>query len=160
MPHIHTDPGQIDFTADTFVVHVPSERVLVRYHDKHDMWLVPGGHIELTETPSDAAVREVFEETGLSVTLWKGNQLFEYENERYLELVPPVASSVHDIQPGHRHVSFVYFATSETTEIVEPDNQEKSRGCLWLTRAELMEHPNIHETIKWYGAKALDILAN
>lgn len=159
MPHIHTELGQIDFTADTFVVHIPTKRVLIRYHDKHDMWLVPGGHVELTETPPEAAIREVREETGLVVTLWKGNQLFEYENERYLELVPPVAASVHDIRPGHRHVSLVYFASSETTEIVEPDGREKSRGCLWLTRDELMKHPDIHETIKWYGAKALDILA-
>lgn len=159
MPHIHTEPGQIDCTADVFVVHVPTKRVLVRYHDKHDMWLVPGGHIELHEVPPEAAVREVLEETGLAVTLWKGNQLFEYQNERYLELVPPIALNVHDIGPDHRHLSLVYFATSETTDISEPDGHEKSRGCLWLTRDELMTHPDIHETIKWYGAKALDILA-
>ena len=49
MPHIHTKPGQIDYTADSFVVHVPTKRVLIRYHDKYDMWLVPGGHIELDD---------------------------------------------------------------------------------------------------------------
>lgn len=159
MAHIHTEPGQIDFTADTFVVFVSEKRVLIRYHDKHDMWLVPGGHIELNETPPTAALREVKEETGLDVILWKGNQLFEYQNERYTELVPPVASSVHDIMPGHRHVSLVYFATSSTMEVVEPDGEEKSRGCLWLTKAELLAHPDIHDTIKRYGVKALDTLA-
>lgn len=159
MPHIHTAPGHHDYTADTFVVHVTSKKVLIRYHDKHDMWLVPGGHIELNETPPEAALREIKEETGLEATLWKGNQLFEYENERYTELVPPIASSVHDILPGHRHVSLVYFATTETMDIVEPDGQEKSRGCLWLTKEELLAHPDIHDTIKWYGAKALEILA-
>lgn len=160
MPHIHTEPGQIDFTADTFVVFVPEKRVLIRYHDKHDMWLVPGGHVELNETPVEAAVREVKEETGLTVTLWQGNQFFEYVNERYMELAPPVAMSVHDISPGHRHVSLVYFATSSTMEVVEPDRGEKSRGFLWLTKEELLAHPDIHDTIKRYGARALDTLAS
>lgn len=158
MPHIHTKPGHIDYTADSFVVHVPTKRVLIRYHDKYDMWLVPGGHIELDETPNEAALREIKEETGLDAVLWKGNQLFEYENERYLELVPPVASSVHDIAPGHRHVSLVFFATTESTDIIEPEGKEKSRGCLWLSRDELLAHPDIHDTIKWYGAKAIDTL--
>lgn len=159
MAHIHTGPGQIDFIADTFVVYVPEKRVLIRYHDKHNMWLVPGGHVELDEDPNQAALREVREETGLEATLWQGNQLFQYRNERYLELIPPVAMSVHDIMPGHRHVSLVYFATSATMEVVEPDGGEKSRGCLWLTKEELLAHPDIHETIKWYGAQALDTLA-
>ncbi len=159
MPHIHTNPGEIDFTADTFVVYIPEKRVLIRYHDKHDMWLVPGGHVELDETPVEAAEREVKEETGLDVTLWEGNKLFTYQNERYTELTPPVAMSVHDIMPGHRHTSLVYFATSGTMEVVEPDGAEKSRGCLWLTKDELIAHPDIHETIKWYGAKALETLA-
>jgi hypothetical protein len=44
-------------------------------------------------------------------------------------------------------------------EIVEPDGEEKSRGYLWLTKAELLAHPDIHETIKWYGVKALETLA-
>jgi ADP-ribose pyrophosphatase YjhB (NUDIX family) len=159
MPHIHTHPGEIDFTADTFVVYVPEKRVLIRYHDKHDMWLVPGGHVELNETPVAAAMREVKEETGLEITLWHGNQLFEYQDERYTELIPPIAMNVHDITPGHRHISLIYFATASTMEIVEPEN-EKSRGYLWLTKEELLAHPQIHDTIKRYGIKALMTLAS
>jgi 8-oxo-dGTP pyrophosphatase MutT (NUDIX family) len=33
------------------------------------MWLPPGGHVERGEIPDNAAVREVFEETGLNVEL-------------------------------------------------------------------------------------------
>jgi len=33
------------------------------------VWLLPGGAIEPAETPADAAVREMFEETGLFVRL-------------------------------------------------------------------------------------------
>ena len=37
--------------------------------EDYGLWNLPGGHIEATETVQEAAVREAFEETGLSVTL-------------------------------------------------------------------------------------------
>lgn len=43
---------------------------LLMVHDKDsDAWTLPGGIMEPGETPGDAAVREVFEETGMSATL-------------------------------------------------------------------------------------------
>jgi ADP-ribose pyrophosphatase YjhB (NUDIX family) len=36
-----------------------------------DDWCLPGGFIEARESPDEAAVREVFEETGLEVTIKK-----------------------------------------------------------------------------------------
>ena len=47
----------------------PEGRVLLARHAEGDVWLLPGGAIEPAETPADAAVREMFEETGLLVRL-------------------------------------------------------------------------------------------
>jgi ADP-ribose pyrophosphatase YjhB (NUDIX family) len=44
-------------------------RVLVVRHSEGGVWLLPGGAVEPTEVPADAAVREMFEETGLLVRL-------------------------------------------------------------------------------------------
>jgi 8-oxo-dGTP pyrophosphatase MutT (NUDIX family) len=44
-------------------------RVLMARHSEGDLWLLPGGAVEPAETPADAAVREMFEETGLFVRL-------------------------------------------------------------------------------------------
>lgn len=44
-------------------------RVLLARHVEGDVWVLPGGAIEPAETPADAAVREMFEETGLLVRL-------------------------------------------------------------------------------------------
>jgi ADP-ribose pyrophosphatase YjhB (NUDIX family) len=44
-------------------------RVMLARHAEGDVWLLPGGGIEPGETPADAAVREMFEETGLVVRL-------------------------------------------------------------------------------------------
>lgn len=44
-------------------------RVLLVRHAEIGIWMTPGGAIEPAETPADAAVREVWEETGLEVRL-------------------------------------------------------------------------------------------
>jgi len=44
-------------------------RVLLARHVEGDVWVLPGGAIEPAETPADAAVREMFEETGILVRL-------------------------------------------------------------------------------------------
>lgn len=44
-------------------------RVLLVKHRDTDLWVAPGGAIEPGETPANAAVREMWEETGLVVDL-------------------------------------------------------------------------------------------
>jgi 8-oxo-dGTP diphosphatase len=52
------------------VIHDPTGRLLLvqRGHDPHrGLWSLPGGRIEAGESPEQAVVREVREETGLEV---------------------------------------------------------------------------------------------
>ena len=44
-------------------------RLLLGRHSDRNVWVIPGGLVEPEEPPSDAAVRETFEETGLIVEL-------------------------------------------------------------------------------------------
>lgn len=161
------EPGQIDYTVDVFVVY--QNKVLYRYHDKHNKLLMPGGHIELNEVPEQAALREVFEEVGLNITLFNPQNLLLAEKDEdsekigsteneYRELLPPQAMNIHYISESHRHLGFVYFATSKTDKIIEPEGEEKSSGCIWLTKNEIVAHPELHESMKNYGLKALELL--
>ena len=45
------------------------QRVLLARHADRNIWVAPGGLIEPSELPADAALREVWEETGLLVEL-------------------------------------------------------------------------------------------
>ena len=44
-------------------------RLLLARHAEGDVWLLPGGTVEPGEVPADAAMREMWEETGLRVRL-------------------------------------------------------------------------------------------
>jgi ADP-ribose pyrophosphatase YjhB (NUDIX family) len=46
-----------------------NDRVLLVKHADFEQWTTPGGAIEPEESPADAAVREMYEETGLHVQL-------------------------------------------------------------------------------------------
>jgi 8-oxo-dGTP pyrophosphatase MutT (NUDIX family) len=43
-------------------------KIYLGHHIKADDWIPPGGHIEIGETPSDAAVRECQEELGIKIS--------------------------------------------------------------------------------------------
>jgi ADP-ribose pyrophosphatase YjhB (NUDIX family) len=89
MPHINK---LIDYTVETFVVY--NNKVLLRFHDKYNVWLSVGGHVELNENPNQAAVREVKEEVGLDVVLFDQTGLAKKHNEDYAELIPPVFMNI------------------------------------------------------------------
>tara|TARA_B100000315_G_scaffold250024_1_gene282134 strand:- start:671 stop:1231 length:561 start_codon:yes stop_codon:yes gene_type:complete len=44
-------------------------RVLLEHRSDNGFWGLPGGHVEIGEPVADAAVREVYEETGLRVRI-------------------------------------------------------------------------------------------
>ncbi|QQG50162.1 MAG: NUDIX domain-containing protein [Candidatus Berkelbacteria bacterium] len=154
MPHIH---DLIDFTVEAFVVH--KNKVLLRKHDKYNMWLSVGGHIELDEDPNQAALREVKEEVGLDVKII-GEAINIPENgPEYMELIPPLFLNRHRINPNHEHVTLVYFATSDSDKLNLTDGEEKSDDCRWFTQSELKELEGLRPSVKAQALLALQRLA-
>jgi len=151
MPHIHE---KIDFTAEVFIVH--KNKVLLRKHDKHKVWISVGGHIELDEDPNQAAVREVEEEVGLKVKL--AGEAMQKGDIDYLELIPPKYLNRHKINQTHEHVTLVYFATAENDEIIQPE-REKSEDIRWFSLEDL-EKEKLRPNIKFYAQQALKELGD
>jgi len=101
------------FTVAVFVVW--ERKTLLHFHRKLAMWLPPGGHIEQNELPDEAAVREVFEETGLRVEL-VGERREDVEDP--VQLHRPAGVQLENIGPDHQHIDLIYFARPQgSTEI-------------------------------------------
>jgi 8-oxo-dGTP pyrophosphatase MutT (NUDIX family) len=93
------------FTVAVFVVW--EEKVLLHRHRKLGMWLPPGGHIEEGELPDEAAVREVWEETGVRVEL-VGERREDISDP--VQLHRPAGVQLENIGPNHQHIDLIYFA--------------------------------------------------
>ncbi len=59
----------LEIPAVSVLVLDDERRLLLVRHVEGDVWTTPGGAVEPEETPADAAVREMWEETGLAVEL-------------------------------------------------------------------------------------------
>ena len=149
MPHIH---DKIDSTVEVLIVY--NNKVLLRRHDKYDIWLSVGGHIELDEDPNQAAIREVRQEVGLDIELV--GDVPQFEEEDYKELIPPIFLNRHRINPTHEHVTLTYLAKSETDEI-NPSKTEVSRELRWFSREEIESNSyKIKDSIRFYALRALE----
>jgi 8-oxo-dGTP pyrophosphatase MutT (NUDIX family) len=150
MAHIHE---KIDMSVTVYVVF--GDKVLLRMHEKYGQWFGPGGHVELDEDPNEAAVREVKEEVGLAVELWKGNQRFETPiGEDNRQLIPPVGLQRHHTSPSHEHVDLVYFASAGSDDVRVAYEGDRSDEWRWLTDAELAGL-TLRPDVEFYAREAL-----
>jgi 8-oxo-dGTP pyrophosphatase MutT (NUDIX family) len=151
--------GQVlrHFTVAVFVVH--AERVLMHYHRKLGKWLPPGGHIEDSELPDTAALREVLEETGTRVRLVGPHGLPPAAGVPQ-QLVIPAGVQVEDIYPGHQHIDLVYFAIPDPDDPraaeVDPRLAESDRVA-WYSPPELAALGASDEILAW-TRRALDAI--
>ncbi len=154
MAHIHE---KIDFTVEVFIVH--KDKVLLRMHDKYNIWCSIGGHIELDEDPIEAAYREVKEEVGLDVVL-VGKKIPKFDDDNFTILMPPSYLGRHRTGSTHEHVVFVYFASCHTDVVTDSVlEHEKGAETKWVTKEEL-ETMDLVPNIKFYALEALKELSS
>jgi len=100
---------------------IDNKKVLLIFHPFIKRWFQPGGHIDDGESPADAAIREVYEETGLVCVL-------DSEDPE------PIDIDVHEIpqnpmkgEDAHLHIDLLY--------CLRVSRQEKSAediACAWI----------------------------
>ncbi|RSN19923.1 NUDIX hydrolase [Amycolatopsis sp. WAC 01416] len=116
---------------------VRAGRVLL-LHNERDEWELPGGRLELGETPEECVTREIHEETRISVdaveildswiyhiTVAKKNVFIVTYGCRATTDAPPVLS--------HEHKRVGEFTTDEIPDLVMPDGYKRSIAA-WFTR--------------------------
>src|SRR5262249_54312986 len=101
-------------TASALIVHPPTQRVLLRWHQRQQAWLQVGGHGEPGESaPLEVALREGGEETGLAdLTPWPDARLVH-------TVIVPVPQSGDD--PAHEHADLRFLLTTTEPERARPE---------------------------------------
>jgi 8-oxo-dGTP diphosphatase len=76
------DPAKTFATA--VVIHEDGQRLLLHKREDFRVWGLPGGNIEVGETPEEAVIRETFEETGYHIRITE--LVGEYHRPQYRDL--------------------------------------------------------------------------
>lgn len=127
-------------TGSAVILHPPSGRVLLRWHQRMNGWLHVGGHADPGETdPLTVALREAREETSLpDLAPWPDPQRPQVVQVAVVP-VPPGRG-----EPAHEHADIRYLLSTSHPDRARP---ESAKAALrWLPLAEaisLVGHDNL-----------------
>ncbi|WP_423999222.1 NUDIX hydrolase [Haloarcula salina] len=129
------------FVATVYVV--SDGAVALHEHDKLEMWLPAGGHVDRDELPHAAALRETREELGLDVELVAPQEGIESETVR--SIPQPQHFLLEDInvdadgEVGHQHVDFIFYGEASSRDIDPAPGEQPAADWSWFTPAELRD---------------------
>ncbi len=126
-------------------------RVLLVHHKTYNEWLPIGGHIELNEDPEQALRREVREECGLPIRLLQTAPPIAHPGVK--PIPAPAFMDVHRTHGKHKHIAFVYFATSASARAKLLAREHHS--LRWFTSKDLTDRQyRVTPSIQFYCRKA------
>jgi 8-oxo-dGTP pyrophosphatase MutT (NUDIX family) len=133
----------VHLTASAIVVHVASDRVLLRWHAKFQRFMQVGGHGDPGEwDPLAIALREASEETGL-----RDLQPIERAGRRVAsELIHVAVRPVpaYGEEPAHEHADLRFLLETHLPEDAQPETPTAPiRWMSWDEAIEVVENENL-----------------
>lgn len=126
-----------EFCATVYVLNQQRDALLFVLRRKppfQGQYLPPGGHLEMNETPDEAAIREVSEETGYDIRiLSRSDEFFREEGVSMLSI--PINVQIERIDEEHDHIDFIYAGVAISKR------NEGTEEVAWITEAELVDYP-------------------
>ena len=129
-------------TASALIVHPPTARVLLRWHQRQQAWLQVGGHGDPGESdPLAIVAREAQEETGLpDLAPWPDSEI------KHVVIVDVPAGKG---EPPHQHADVRFFMATQAPDAAAPGEVRTPRcgGCPCPKARDLTSEPNLQETL-------------
>lgn len=148
------------FVATVYVVN--DGAIALHEHEKLEMWLPPGGHIDRDELPHEAAKRETREEIGLDVELVTA-ETESLESAAARSLPQPQHLllediNVHEDGVGHQHIDFVYYGRVESRDISPADGETPASAWEWFSAEELDGNERFPADVRKAGKRAVEMV--
>lgn len=138
------------FTA-TGIVFNSQKQILMIYHNKLQVWLPPGGHIEENEIPDDAVLREIYEETGIKAKILPNKQDLELSDDDCRELKRPFTVLLENIEGdwSHNHIDLVYICTALNEDFTIQESEASDIGWFSVEQVlTLKTYENVKQSIQ------------
>lgn len=129
--------------CDIFIVNENSQVLLIKRSDS-DLWALPGGFIDLGETPEQCVARECFEETGFTVSVECLLGVFSSNKYEYVHYKWKENEIIHllftgKIEGGEAKTSsettdIQWFGRGDLPEIFDGHSKRIEIGFLHLTK--------------------------
>lgn len=140
------------FTSTVFVVF--QNNIALHWHEKVNMWLPPGGHIDINEDPIQAATRECKEEMGIDISIFS-NSKYKFNDKNLKNIYPPetiLLESVEDPKIGsHQHIDFIYFGYPVESNFTLSDE------WIWVDHQQLSDDVKFKNPYSKYFAPPNDV---
>ena len=130
-----------------------SGHVLLSHRRDLDLWNLPGGGVEQDETPWDAAIREVREETGLEVEVERLVGIYSKPGRNGITLCFECIITGGSLQVSDEADEHRYFALKNLPQRLSPNQREYVRDWASETTPTMrrQEGPPTREWLKTLG---------
>jgi 8-oxo-dGTP pyrophosphatase MutT (NUDIX family) len=137
----------LHITGSALAVHLPSRRVLLRFHERVGSWIQLGGHGEAgEEDPFVVARRESIEESGLLDL-----RAPDPAAPRLVQVVL-VEVGASGREPAHQHLDLRYLLLTEQPESARPESP--SAPLRWVEVDDAPAHAREENLLPLFGAAA------
>jgi len=110
------------YTVDIIIIQSGKVLLIKRAHPPYEgKWALPGGFMDMDETPEQAAIRELEEETGVIVKSLKQFRTY----------------GAIDRDPRHRTISTVYYAVLDDKLSITPKAGDDAAEAEWFSLNKL-----------------------
>ena len=148
------------FTATGYTVNKDRTKMLLVHHKGLSKWLPPGGHIEENEVPHEAAIREVYEETGISAApILEDEHDLQLRNITEAQIPRPYAlmyqiipESKKDVE--HIHLDMVFLLEADDTAELTPQAREV-HDVRWVAKSELLSECDTFDAVRNFAREVL-----